>query len=82
MTCSSLAFCREMQNKLAEDHSGWYYLLYPVLCDLYIYDQEFNSRLGREDDDTETKLYTKADVNARKKPERQPVQLQQPPVIR
>ena len=40
LTCSSLAFCREMQNKLAEDHSGWYYLLYPVLCNLYIYDQE------------------------------------------
>ena len=38
--------------------------------------RKFNFKTpGREDDDTETKLYTKADVNARKKPERQPEQL-------
>ena len=28
------------KDKLAENHSGGYYLFHSVLCDLYIYDQE------------------------------------------
>ena len=42
-----------------------YFILYYVIFTFMI--RKFNFKTpGREDDDTETKLYTKADVNARK----------------
>ena len=56
-----------MQRQAGFGSSGWNYLFLPVLLYLQFPDQKFNFKTpGREDDDTETKLYTKADVNARK----------------
>ncbi|MGG6496005.1 UNVERIFIED_CONTAM: PTS transporter subunit EIIB, partial [Bacteroidetes bacterium 56_B9] len=42
-----------------------YFILYYVIFTFMIKKFDFKTP-GREDDDTETKLYTKADVNARK----------------
>ena len=42
-----------------------YFLLYYFIFSFLIKKFDFKTP-GREDDDTETKLYTKADVNARK----------------
>lgn len=67
MICSCSGSFRKCKDKLAQDYPGRYHLLYSLLCDLHLPDQKFNFKTpGREDDDTETKLYTKADVNARK----------------
>ncbi len=58
-----------------------YFILYYVIFTFLI--KKFNFKTpGREDDDTETKLYTKADVNAEKKPEKPVKQQEAHPQIR
>ncbi len=58
------------KDKLDENYSGRYYLflLYYFIFTFLIKKLDFKTP-GREDDDAETKLYTKADVNAEKKQE-------------
>ena len=58
-----------------------YFILYYVIFTFLI--KKFNFKTpGREDDDTETKLYTKADVTREKKPEKPVKQQEAHPQIR
>ena len=56
------------ENKLDLDRDCWCILLHPILCDFakFLITKNDYKTPGREDDDQETKLYTRADVNEKK----------------